>query len=234
MITWGAVSMCQGATQTYAGMLACRFFLGMMEAGYYPGVLYHLSFWYPAEKMALRIAFFYACGQFSGTISGLLAFGVSFMDGVGGLAGWRWVFILEGIPAILCGVHTLFFLPNYPGPESKFLSSHETQVLLDDLPETQPNSKAKTWDFSQVKALLKDPTFPTFTLIWACHAIGGWGISTVLPTVSTLLKKYVQYLLLTLANTCKVIFELGLTDSAVSQLMTMVRLTGLGAALIYG
>ena len=89
MITWGIVSMCQGATQNYAGILACRFFLGLCEAGYYPGVLYHLSFWYPADQMALRIAFFYACGQFSGTISGLLAFAISFMNGAGGLEGWR-------------------------------------------------------------------------------------------------------------------------------------------------
>jgi len=91
MITWGVISMCQGATRSYAGMLACRFFLGFAEAGFYPGVLYHLSFWYPADRMALRIAFFYACGQFSGTISGLLAFAISFMNGAGGLAGWRWV-----------------------------------------------------------------------------------------------------------------------------------------------
>lgn len=61
---------------------------------FYPGVLYHLSFWYPSDAMALRIAFFYACGMFSGTISGLLAYGISFMNGVGGLAGWRWLFIL--------------------------------------------------------------------------------------------------------------------------------------------
>ncbi|KAK4902730.1 hypothetical protein LTR27_000669 [Elasticomyces elasticus] len=186
MITWGIVSMCQ--------------VLGLMEAGYYPGVLYHLSFWYPADQMALRIAFFYSCGQFSGTISGLLAYAISFMNGAGGLAGWRWVFILEGIPAILCGVYTLFFLPNYPGPESKFLSAAETEVLINDLPKSQPDAKAKTWNPAQAKALLQDPTFYTFTLIWMCHAIGGWGITTVLPTV---------------------IHDLGLTDSAVSQLMTM-------------
>jgi MFS family permease len=91
MLTWGIVSMCQGATRNYAGILACRFFLGVAEAGFWPGVLYHLSFWYPAEKLPLRIAFLYACGMSSGTISGLLAYALSFMDGVGGLSGWRWV-----------------------------------------------------------------------------------------------------------------------------------------------
>ncbi|KAK4956555.1 hypothetical protein LTR10_006082 [Elasticomyces elasticus] len=104
------------------------------------------------------------------------------------------------IPAILCGVYTLFFLPDYPGPESKFLSAAETEVLIKDLPKSQPDAKAETWNPDQAKALLQDPTFYTFTLIWMCHAIGGWGITTVLPTV---------------------IHDLGLTDSAVSQLMTM-------------
>lgn len=89
MVTWGIVSMCQAATQNHAGLLATRFFLGLAEAGFYPGVLYHLSFFYPAENTALRIAFFYASGQFSGTISGLLAFAISYMNGVSGLAGWR-------------------------------------------------------------------------------------------------------------------------------------------------
>lgn len=91
MITWGIISMCQGATQNYSGLLACRFFLGAAEAGFFPGVLYHLSFWYPTHRLPLRIAFFYACGMFAGTVSGLLAYAISFMNGSGGLAGWRWV-----------------------------------------------------------------------------------------------------------------------------------------------
>ena len=91
MFTWGIISMCQGATQNYAGILACRFFLGAAEAGFYPGVLYHFSFWYRTERLPLRIGFFYACGMFSGTVSGLLAYAISFMNGAGGLSGWRWV-----------------------------------------------------------------------------------------------------------------------------------------------
>ena len=90
MLTWGVISMCQGATQNYAGILACRTFLGAAEAGFYPGVLYHLSFWYPTDKLPLRIGFFYVCGMFSGTISGLLAYAISFMNGASGLARWRW------------------------------------------------------------------------------------------------------------------------------------------------
>lgn len=193
--------MCQGATQNYAGILACRFFLGLAEAGFYPGVLYHLSFWYPTERLPLRIGFFYACGMFSGTISGLLAYAISFMNGISGLAGWRWLFILEGIPAILCGVVTFFFLPNYP-ETVKFLTDAEKEAIIDDLPEQAPKMNAKTLNFDQIKELFRTPSFIPFSFIWITHGIGGWGISFVLPTV---------------------IYELGIQGSAASQLMTMVR-----------
>lgn len=111
-----------------------------------------------------------------------------------------WVFILEGIPIILCGIYTFFMLPNYPDENTTFVTTEEKQIILDSLPNTQPSGHAKTWNGEQVRALFKDPTFPAFTMIWVCHAIGGWGITTVLPTV---------------------IYELGLTGTAVAQLMTM-------------
>lgn len=165
----------------------------------YPGVLYHLSFWYPATKLPLRIAVFYSFGVFSGTASGFLAYAISFMDGLHGISGWQWMFILEGIPAICLGVAAWFWLPNWP-QTAPFLSATEKDTLLSSLPTTQPTGASKTWVASQAAALLADPTFATFNLLWMFHSIGGWGISLVLPTV---------------------IYELGLQGSAVSQLMTM-------------
>jgi hypothetical protein len=97
-------------------------------------------------------------------------------------------------------VVTYFFLPNYP-EDNKILTSNEQILILADLPASAPSSKTKTFDTSQVLVLFKDPTFVPFLMIWILHGIGGWGISFVLPTV---------------------IFQLGISDTAISQLMTMV------------
>ncbi|ORY02570.1 major facilitator superfamily domain-containing protein [Clohesyomyces aquaticus] len=182
MLIWAIISMCQGATQNYAGILACRFFLGAAEAASSPDLI------------------FYACGMFSGTISGLFAYAISFMNGLGGLAGWRWLFILEGIPAILCAAYTWFYLPNFP-ETVKFLTEVERGVILEDLPKQAPTMHAETLNLDQVKSLFKSPTFVSFLMIWILHGIGGWGISFVLPTV---------------------IYELGISGTAISQIMTMV------------
>ncbi len=71
----------------------------------------------------------------------------------------RWLFIIEGIPAILCAVYTFFRLPNFPDENAKFLTEQERQTILESLPKTQPTAGSKTWDGAQVKALLLDPTF---------------------------------------------------------------------------
>ena len=199
IITWGGISMCHSATQNFGGLLACRFVLGLAEAGYLPAVLYHLSFWYPVDRLPLRLALLVGLSQLSGTVSGLLAYAISFLNGKAGLAGWRYLFILEGIPAILCGTYSLFFLPNYP-EEATFLSTEERSSAIANLPNTQPSSNDKTWDWRQVKVLFTDWVTYLFMLIWVCHAIGARGINSVLPTV---------------------VYQLGLTGTATTQLMTM-------------
>jgi hypothetical protein len=117
-------------------------------------------------------------------------------------ASWRaQLFILEGIPVILWAVITWLYLPNYP-ENASFLTEDERAAIIADLPEQAPTMHAKTFDLEQVKAMLKSPTFVPFTMIWITHGVGGWGISFVLPTV---------------------IYELGISNTGIAQVMTMVR-----------
>lgn len=105
MVAWGVVMTLMGIVQNYSGLLAARFFLGVTEAGLFPGVAYYISEWYCREESQFRQALFFSAASVAGAFSGLLAFGIAHMDGVGGLEGWRWIFILvraNCIPRKLC------------------------------------------------------------------------------------------------------------------------------------
>lgn len=80
--------------QNWAGLVAVRLLLGIAEAGLYPGVIFYLSLWYPRHLYQTRVSIFFASATIAGSFSGLLAYGIGFMDGVRGYSGWRWIFIL--------------------------------------------------------------------------------------------------------------------------------------------
>jgi hypothetical protein len=91
MVAWGVVMTLMGIVQNYAGLLSARIFLGVAEAGLFPGVVYYNTLWYCRYAVQVRQAVFFSAASVAGAFSGLLAYGISFMDGVGGLAGWRWM-----------------------------------------------------------------------------------------------------------------------------------------------
>ena len=83
-----------GMSQNFPGFLAARFFLGMTESGLFPGVVFYLSMWYKRTETHYRVALFFSAASLAGAFGGILAYGIGFMVGVGGLKGWRWIFIL--------------------------------------------------------------------------------------------------------------------------------------------
>ncbi len=87
LISWGVVTTLQGVVTSYGGLLACRFFLGVFEGGVFPGLVLYLTHFYPRAKMTTRVAAFFASASLSGAFSGILAYGIIRMDGVGGHAG---------------------------------------------------------------------------------------------------------------------------------------------------
>lgn len=96
-VAWGVVMTLMGLCQSYAGLLTARCFLGITEAGLFPGVVFYLTMWYTRYEYQWRMALFFSAVGVAGAFSGLLAYGISFMGGVGGLNSWRWIFILEVI-----------------------------------------------------------------------------------------------------------------------------------------
>ncbi len=125
MISWGIVAMFTGFVHTAHQFYAIRFLLGASEAGFFPGIVVYLSHWFRYEDRAKAMAMFMAAQSISNIIgspiSGLLL-GINWL----GLAGWRWLFILEGIPAVLFGIVTIFYLTDWPH-QAGWLSQDEKQ-----------------------------------------------------------------------------------------------------------
>lgn len=124
MIAWGAVMTLMGLVKNYHGLLIARLFLGVAEAGLYPGVAYYLTMWYCTEELALRQGLFFSAASMAGAFSGLLAYAIAKMHGVGGLAGWQWIFILEGLLTVVVAVAAFFILHDFPDTAS-FLTVEE-------------------------------------------------------------------------------------------------------------
>lgn len=202
ILLWGVSACSSAAAQNFSGMMCARFAIGAAEAGFFPAVLYHMAFWYKPSELPQRIAIFYSVGQLSSALSGLLAYAISFMDGLGGLPGWRWLFLIEGLPAIILAFVALFKLPDYP-ETSRLLTEAEREYARTRLDRAAPTGKKGHWDWNSLRLLVRDPAFYSFSIFWICHGIGGFGVGFALPTV---------------------IYELGFTTTAKSQLMNIVSL----------
>jgi len=155
MILWGSVSMGIGGVKNYAGLTALRFLLGIFEAGLAPGLAYYVSFWYRSNERSIRLAFIYSTATLAGAFGGLIAYGISHMNNVSGLEGWRWLFLLEGLPSILAGVMIILVLPDYP-EGTKFLTPEESKLAVARMEFNGSKGKAATMTWADAKETLTD------------------------------------------------------------------------------
>ncbi|KAL4952173.1 putative MFS transporter [Aspergillus filifer] len=139
MVLWGICMMCMGFVHNWAGLMAVRWFLGLTEAGLFPGVGYFLSCWYKRAEFGVRMAIFFSAAALAGSFGGLLAAAIALMDGVGGKEGWAWIFILEGLATIVIGVLSFWMVYDFPD-EAKFLSPDNRKRVLRRLAEDQQAS----------------------------------------------------------------------------------------------
>lgn len=121
--------MCLGFVQSFGSFVAVRAVLGITEGGLLPGMILYLSGLYTRGEMALRIGIFYTAASLSGAFGGLLARGLNAMDGLGGLEGWRWIFVIEGLITIVCGIIALVFLASNLATAS-FLTPEEQEFAI--------------------------------------------------------------------------------------------------------
>ena len=141
LISWGLVAILTGFVQTATHLYVARFLLGVAEAGYFPGILLYLTYWFRQRELGHTIALFFTANAvaniISAPVSGLILDHVHWF----GVASWRWLLILEGLPAILGGILTYFLLPSRPA-EAAFLSSEERAWLNTELAAEEQGKRA--------------------------------------------------------------------------------------------
>lgn len=182
-IAWGLIATLSGLVKNYGSLLAVRLLLGLFEAGLFPGLITYLTLFYSRRQLALRIGYLFTAAAVAGACGGLIAYGISFMDGAAGLPGWRWIFILEGIPSVLIGILCLFALPNSVD-SAWFLSESERKLLLNiRFREVGQTVSAQKFHWADVKDGAQDWTLWAFSIAQFGEDVMLYGFSTFLPTI---------------------------------------------------
>jgi sugar phosphate permease len=136
MISWGLVSACMVWVSSPGSFYLLRFLLGVAEAGFVPGMLLYLTFWFPSHERARAVAKFMTATSLAGVVGGPLSSALLKLDGVCGLSGWQWLFLFEGVPTVLVGISVLFVLKD--GPErAAWLKPEERAWLKSELQKDQ-------------------------------------------------------------------------------------------------
>ncbi len=164
MLTWGIISSCTAFVAGPWSFCGVRLLLGAAEAGFFPGVLLYLTYWFPSEYRARIVSMFYVAVPISGFVGSPISATLLGMHGIGGLRGWQWLFILEGLPAVLLGLICLFALPDRP-KDARFLSEEQRSWLSARLMEEQQQVRA-VWDH-RAWAVLSNPQVLLLALVYA-------------------------------------------------------------------
>lgn len=179
MVLWGLTSAAMMFVQTPLQFYALRFLLGIFEAGFFPGVILYLSYWYPSARRARITGLFLfslpVAGVLGGPLSGWI---LSHMNGVYGLGGWQWLFLLEGLPSVAFGI--VWYCLSSNGPQdAPWLSTAQKQLVAASLAADQPAGK----DHGRLKDAFADKRVYVLGLIFFSNFCGVYTFSFWLPTI---------------------------------------------------
>ncbi|HWH49623.1 MAG TPA: MFS transporter [Burkholderiales bacterium] len=180
MITWGIISGLMAATTGPVSFLTLRFLLGVAEAGFFPGIIFYLSTWYPARYRARVISTLFIAVPVANALASVLSGAILEMDGIGGLHGWQWVFILEAIPAVLLALVVLRLLTDRPGIAT-WLTPDQRGWIESEL-QAERILVENSGRLSLLRALT-DKRVLVLSMIYFTSVIGSYGITFFLPQI---------------------------------------------------
>lgn len=204
MFFFGLVTLLQGFVQSFSGLIATRFFLGLAEAGVFPGCeyggginnqayplvtnirclgFYLISMWYRRSEAQKRYTLFFSSTQLAGAFGGLLASAIGNMNGLRGYNAWRWIFILEGLLTCVLSFATYFLISDFP-EEAKWLTEEERVYIRERLRADQGDSKAeRRTTFRDIVEVFKDYKIVLGGLMYFALIVPAYGESTPLSPV---------------------------------------------------
>lgn len=181
MITWGVIAVATAFVTGATSLYVMRLLLGIAEAGFFPGVIFYLAFWFPASYRAQMFGWFLAAIPISVVIGAPLSAALLYMDGLAGLQGWQWLFIVEGAPSILLGIACLYYLTDTPR-DAHWLTETEKATLAGALERergpAEPNPR-----HGAIMASLANPRMWEMSIIDLGLIAGSYGIVFFLPQI---------------------------------------------------
>jgi MFS transporter, ACS family, tartrate transporter len=180
MISWGLIATAMALVSGERSFYVMRFLLGVAEAGFFPGIVLYLTYWFPARERARIVALFMAAVPIATMVGGPISGALLELHGFLGLKGWQWLFIIEGVPAILLGAIALRFLDDTP-EQASWLGAEERQALSRTL--AAEADAARAIGYAELGQALTRPRVLALGLLYFCIVMGLYGLGFWMPQV---------------------------------------------------
>lgn len=179
MLVWGTISMLMATVNTQLTFFILRFLLGAAEAGFFPGMILYLTYWFPRRVQGKAVARFMTAIPAAGILGGSLSSVVYQMNGFMGLAGWKWLFLVTGAPAVVLGILAYFYLVDRP-QAATWLTAEEREWLVGELASDQVSRSGAS---GGTLYALTTPKVWLFALLYFCLTLGMYGFQLWLPRI---------------------------------------------------
>ncbi|MFA6210356.1 MAG: MFS transporter [Candidatus Obscuribacterales bacterium] len=187
MVAWGLVTVAMCLVKDALSFYVLRFTLGATEAGFFPGMLLYLTFWFPPKQYGTAVARFMSAIPLAGLLGSFVAAKAFEINGLWGLEGWKWLFIVTGVPAIVLGIVVLFFLPDRPH-QARWLTDEQKAMLENLLTSSSSGSSSSSQDKGESQQLsvwdtLKNLMVWRFALLYFSTTVCMYGFQLWLPQI---------------------------------------------------
>jgi ACS family tartrate transporter-like MFS transporter len=178
MITWGLIATSMTFVKGAHSFVIMRFLLGVSEAGFFPGMILYLTYWFPSQERAEAVAKFMTATSLAGVVGGFIAHYLMKLDGVAGLHGWQWLFLSEGIPTLLVGFSVLWVLKDHPD-DAPWLTDAEKKFLDGELERDRQEGGASA--MHHLADGLKHPMIWVLAGVFALEQVGVYTLNIWMP-----------------------------------------------------